>query len=61
MVKDNEREDVKMSYSIEIVYVGSAGHLQRYKVVDADGKYVSGGLFRTWQEAEQFIAELVKA
>lgn len=41
---------------IEVVYVGSAGHLRRYKVVDAQGKYVPGALFRTEAEARAFIA-----
>jgi hypothetical protein len=47
-----------MTYSIETVYVGSARHLKRYKVVDEHGVYVPGGLFRTMIEAERFIAKL---
>lgn len=43
-------------YGIEVVYIGSAGHLRRYKVVDRNGLFVPGGLFRTWIEAEAFIA-----
>ncbi len=42
---------------ITTVYVGSAGHLLRYKVLDANGQYVPGGLFRTMTEAEAFIAD----
>lgn len=42
------------------MYVGSAGHLRRYKVVDADGRYVPGGLFRTEAEAIAFIASTGK-
>ena len=40
------------------VFVGSAGHLARFKVLDAQGKFVPGGLFRTMAEAEAFIATL---
>lgn len=46
-------------YGIETVYVGVAGHLRRFKVVDADGNYVPGGLFRTWAEAERFIVSVL--
>jgi hypothetical protein len=46
-----------MRYDIEVVYVGSAGHLRRYKVVDEQGQYVPGGLFRTEQAARAFIAD----
>ncbi len=42
-------------YLIEVVQVGSAGHLRRFKVTDAAGRYVPPGLFRTQAEAEQFI------
>jgi len=42
-------------YSVEVVYVGSAGHLRRYKVVDSQGRYVPGGLFRIEAEALTFI------
>lgn len=41
-------------YTIEPVYVGTAGHLRRYKVVDANGKYIPGGLFKTLAEAEAY-------
>lgn len=44
-------------YDIEIVWVGSGGHLRRYKVVDGDGRYVSGGLFKTEREAIEFIGK----
>lgn len=44
-------------FGIEIVHVGSCGHLTRYKVVDAGGTYVPGGLFKTLPETERFIAE----
>ena len=47
------------TYSIEVVYVGSAGHLRRYKVVDANGRYVPDGLFRTHAEAEAFFRRRV--
>ncbi len=47
-------------FGIELIYIGSAGHLRRYKVVDANGKCVkddSGpAVFRTLIEAESFIA-----
>lgn len=46
------------AYEIEIVYVGSASHLRRFKVVDGNGKFVPGGLFRTEQEAIAFTAKL---
>ena len=39
----------------ETVYVGSAGHLRRFKVVDADGVYVPGGMFANEREAVDFI------
>jgi hypothetical protein len=41
-------------YEIEVVYVGTAGHLPRYKVT-RNGVYVSGGLFKTRSAAESFI------
>lgn len=47
-------------YAIEVVYVGSAGHLRRFKVLDATGKYVPGGLFRTSAEAQGFIRDLIR-
>jgi hypothetical protein len=49
-----------IEYGIEIVYVGSAGHLRRYKVVDSNGTYVKGGLFRTEIEAHNFMVQLSK-
>lgn len=45
--------------SIEIVFVGYASHLLRYKVVGIDGKCVTDGngpaLFKTREDAENFI------
>ena len=40
-------------HTIEMVYIGGAGNLTRYKVVDGNKKQV--GLFRTRREAENFI------
>lgn len=45
------------THTVEVVYVGSAGHLRRFKVLDAAGKYVPGGLFRTFVEAQGFIVD----
>ncbi len=47
----------RAEYAVEVVYVGSAGHLRRFKVLDAFGRYVTGGLFRTEAEARAFIAQ----
>lgn len=42
-------------HDVEVVWVGSAGHLKRYSVRDSKGKAVAGGLFRTETEALAFI------
>lgn len=42
--------------TIEVIMVGYDSHLKRFKVVDGNGKFVSGGLFRTLVEAQNFIA-----
>jgi len=51
---------VRHGYTVETVYVGTAGHLRRYKVCGPDGRYVVGGLFRTTAEADGFIADLLR-
>lgn len=50
-----ETTENTQSYDVQPVHVGSAGHLVRYKVVDANGKYVPGALFKTLVEAITFI------
>ena len=45
------------TFGVEVVWVGSAGHLKRYKVVDSNGRFVPGGLFRSEVEARKFIFE----
>jgi len=46
-----------VAYSVKVVYVGSAGHLKRYKVLDERGNYVPGGLFRSFAAAQAFISD----